>query len=456
MVVGHAFTPQSREETIMTHGRSALSRRGFLSGVAAACAVPLIIPRHVLGDDNNLSANDKITVGCIGIGYMMYSSHMPHLVKMPELKVVAVSDVDTNRREAGKKRVNDAYGNTDCAAYGDYRELLARDDIHAIVCATPDHWHALVILDACKAGKDMYCEKPLTNNLVEAKTVMDAVQASKIIFQTGSQQRACNNFRYACELVRNGRLGKISRVEVGVGGPPKPCNLPGEGMEAGLDWERWLGAAPMREYSSVLSPRGVHNHFPSWRNFSEYGGGGMTDWGAHHFDIAQWGLGMDKSGPVEIVPAENPKTGHGVKYIYDGGAEVIHGGRGGITFFGTAGELYVDRGQLESKPDSIIKQPIGESEIHLYKAPYDDHGGHRQDWVNCLRSRQEPNCPIEVGARTVAVCHLGNIAYLRGEELGRKSLKWDPQQWAFVDNDEANKWRDYPYPRRAGYELPKV
>ena len=228
----------------MTNDRWTISRRGFLAGVTAACAAPMIIPRHVLGDDKNLPANDKITVGCIGIGYMMYSSHMPDLLRMPELKVVAVSDVDTTRREAGQKRVNDAYGNTDCAAYSDYRELLARNDIHAIVCATPDHWHALVILDTCKAGKDLYCEKPLTNNLVEAKTVMDAVQASKIIFQTGSQQRSDNNFRYACELVRNGHIGKIVRVEVGVGGPPRPCNLPGEEMEPGLDWERWLGAAP--------------------------------------------------------------------------------------------------------------------------------------------------------------------------------------------------------------------
>ena len=439
----------------MTNDRWTISRRGFLAGITAACAAPMIIPRHVLGDDKNLPANDKITVGCIGIGYMMYSSHMPDLLRMPELKIVAVSDVDTTRREAGQKRVNDAYGNTDCAAYNDYRELLARNDIQAIVCATPDHWHAMVILDTCRAGKDLYCEKPLTNNLVEAKTVMDAVQASKIIFQTGSQQRSDNNFRYACELVRNGHIGKIQRVEVGVGGPPRPCNLPGEEMEPGLDWERWLGAARNATIARYSVPRGVHNHFPSWRNFSEYGGGGMTDWGAHHFDIAQWGLGMDQSGPIEIVPPENLQAGHGVKFLYDNGAELVHGGRGGITFFGTQGEIYVDRGKLESKPDTLIKQTIADNEVHLYKSPGDGHGGHRQDWVNCLRSRQQPNCPIEVGARTVAVCHLGNIAYAHGEELGGKSLKWDPRKWEFVDNDAANKWRDYPYPRRAGYELPK-
>jgi predicted dehydrogenase len=375
---------------------------------------------------------------------------------MPEVQVVAVSDVDTTRREAGKKRVDDAYGNTDCQAYEDYRELLARDDIDAIVCATPDHWHAMVIMDTCAAGKDMYCEKPLTNNLMEAKAVMDAVNKAGIIFQTGSQQRASSNFRYACELVQNGRIGKIDRVEVSVGGPPRPCNLPGEESEPGLNWERWLGPAPMRPYSSVLSPRGVHNHFPSWRNFCEYGGGGMTDWGAHHFDIAQWGLGMDRSGPVEIVPPENPASGRGVRFIYENGVQLIHGGRSGVTFFGSEGEIFVNRGSLESTPGEIIKTPIEEGEIHLYEAPGGSHSGHRQDWVNCLRSRSQPNCPIETGARTVAVCHLGNIAYLHGEELGGKSLRWNPQTWEFVGNDEANKWRDYPYPRRAGYELPTV
>ena len=438
----------------MKTSRIPLSRRGFVTGVAASLAAPTVIPRHVLGDENNAPANDKIVMGAVGIGKMMYGSHLPHFLKMPEVKVTAVCDVDTTRRTAGKKRVDDAYGNTDCSACNDYREILARDDVDAVACATPDHWHAMVILDACKAGKDMYCEKPLTNNLMEAKAVMDAVNASKIIFQVGSQQRSSGNFRYACELVQNGRIGKIKQVMVSVGGPPRPCNLPEEEMEPGLDWDRWQGAAPARPYSSVLSPRGVHNHFPSWRNFCEYGGGGMTDWGAHHFDIAQWGLGMDKSGPVEIVPPEKPTSGRGVKYVYAGGIEVIHGGPSGITFIGTDGEIFVNRGKLSSKPEDVIKKPIGDDEIHLYKSPSGGHSGHRQDWVNCLKSRKQPNCPIEIGSRTVAVCHLGNIAYLHGEELAGKSLKWDPAKWEFVGNDEANKWRDYPYPRRKGYELP--
>jgi predicted dehydrogenase len=440
----------------MNKGRTSFSRRRFLGGAAAAMSAPMIIPRHVLGDENNVPASEKIVLGCVGIGKMMYGSHMPHFLRMPEVKLVAVCDVDTTRREAGKKRVDDAYKNTDCAAYNHYGEILSRDDIDAVACATPDHWHAMVILDTCKAGKDMYCEKPLTNNLMEAKTVMDAVNASDIIFQTGSQQRASSNFRYACELVRNGYLGKISKVEVGVGGPPRPCELPEEEMEPGLDWDRWLGPAPMRPYHSILSPRGVHNHFPSWRAFCEYGGGGMTDWGAHHFDIAQWGLGMDESGPVEIVIPEKPELGRGVKYIYDNGVEVIHGGASGVTFFGEKGELFVNRGKLSSKPEEIIKIEIKEDDVHLYEAPSGGHSGHRQDWVNCVKSRKQPNCPIETGARTVAVCHLGNIAYLHGAEVEGGSLKWDPQKWEFVGNDKANQWLDYPYPRRKGYALPKV
>ncbi len=433
--------------------RIPLSRRQFVAGVAASFAVPTIIPRHVLGDDQNASANEKIRLGAIGIGTMTYGSHLPHFLRMGEVRVVAVSEVDKNRLEAGKERVDDAYEDDRCAMFVDYREMLEEADVDAVICGTPDHWHANIVLHTCEAGKDMFCEKPLTNTLAEAKRVMDAVKASDTILQTGSQQRADNNFRYACELVRNGRIGKIQRVMVGVGGPPRPCNLPGEEMEPGLDWCRWLGVAPERPYSSVLSPRGMHSHFPAWRNFLEYGGGGMTDWGAHHFDIAQWGLGMDQSGPVEIVPPENPASGRGVKFVYANGAEVIHGGRGGITFIGEDGEIFVTRGQLESTPEDVIKEPIGEDEIHLYRAPSGGHGGHRQDWINCVRSREQPNCPVEVGARTVAVCHLGNIVYLHHEELNGQTLKWDPEKWVFVDNEAANAWQDYPYERREPYAI---
>lgn len=433
---------------------STISRRRFV-GAAALSGPLLLAPRARGADGQPVGPNDRIQVGLIGIGKMMHDSHLPHLVRMPEVQVVGVCDVDTTRRESGKKRVDDAYGNGDCAAHVDYRDLLARDGLDAVLVATPDHWHAAIILDACAAGKDIYCEKPLTNTLAEAKRVRDAVNASRIVFQTGSQQRSDNEFRLACELVRNGRIGTVERITVGVGGPPKPCNLPGEEAEPGLDWDRWLGPAPLRDYSSVLAPRGVHNHFPSWRNFSEYGGGGMTDWGAHHFDIAQWALDMDGSGPVEILPPADPQATTGVRFRYATGVVMEHGGESGVTFFGSKGTIFVNRGVLRSDPEGIIAEPIAADGIHLPTSPSGGHAGHRQDWVNCMQSRKQPICPIEIGARTVAVCHLGNIAYAHAAELAGGPLAWDPAAWRFTGNDAANAWLGGSAPRRSGYELPQ-
>lgn len=432
----------------------AISRRRLVGAVVSA---PLILAARPRGADGlPVGPNDRIQVGLIGVGKMMLDSHLPHLLNMPEVQVVAVCDVDTTRREAGKKRVDDTYGSDDCAAFVDHRALLALDGLDAVLVATPDHWHAAIILDACAAGKDIYCEKPLTNTLAEARRVRDAVNASTIVFQTGSQQRSDNEFRLACELVRNGRIGSVERITVGVGGPPKPCSLPGEDAEPGLDWDRWLGPAPLRAYNSILAPRGVHDHYPSWRDFSEYGGGGMTDWGAHHFDIAQWALDMDGSGPVEILPPREPQAKTGVRYRYANGVEVEHGGESGVTFFGTRGRIFVNRGILTSDPREIVAVPIATDDVHLYRSPAGGHAGHRQDWVDCMKSRRQPNCPIEIGARTVAVCHLGNIAYAHAEELAGRALAWDPAAWRFTGDDAANAWLDHAAPRRSGYDLPRA
>ncbi len=198
----------------------------------------------------------------------------------------------------------------------------------------------------------------------------------------------------------------------------------------------------------MLSPRGVHDHFPNWRSYREYSGGMMTDWGAHHFDIAQWGLGMDESGPVEIIPPDDPTADRGVRYLYANGVEMIHGHssdrKAGATFVGTDGKVFVNRGYLASEPADLIKQPPGEKDVHLYKSP-----GHQRDWLNCVRSRKRPICDVEVGARSVTVCHLGNLAY-----WNHRKLRWDPKEWHFVDDAEANRWLDRE--RRDGYQLPKV
>src|SRR5262249_29932067 len=290
----------------------------------------------------------------------------------------------------------------------------------------------------------VYCEKPLSLTIREAKLMMDAARKYDRVFQTGSQQRSDREFLQACEYVRNGRIGKVKTVNVNVGGPSKPCDLKEEELEKGLDWDLWLGPAPLRGYSSVLSPRGVHKNFPNWRLYREYSGGMMTDWGAHHFDIAQWGLGMDESGPVEIIPPDDPKAQKGVRYLYANGALVVHGRGGGVQFIGTDGEITVNRGKITSNPEKILKEPLDDKAVRLYKSP-----GHQRDWLNCVRSRKRPIADVEIGARSVTVCHLGNLAY-----WNHRKLRWDPAKWQFVDDADADKWLDRE--RRDPWQLPKV
>lgn len=282
--------------------------------------------------------------------------------------------------------------------------------------------------------------------------MVKAVRRNRRVFQTGSMQRSSREFRTAVELVRNQRLGKITRIEVAVGGPPVPCDLPAEAAEPGLDWNLWLGPAPERAYHSILSPRGVHDHFPLWRNYREYGGGGVTDWGAHHFDIAQWALGMDQSGPVEILPAPTPKATHGVKLVYSTGTEMTHISGNGITFFGTEGKLYVNRGQFklwlgsEQKAENTAALDAVTTEFlpnarHVYRS--DDHKG---DWLQCVRSRKAPIADVEIGARTVSVCHLVNMAYQHGQRL-----RWNPETETFVEGTGDPKWLDVSH--RSPWEI---
>jgi predicted dehydrogenase len=440
-----------------TH-KNEITRRDFIRRAAvAAAAVPAIVPCSALGDDPKTAASERITLGFIGVG-TQNRGHLGYFLGQKDVQVLAVCDVDTTRRENAKATVEKRYGEQlksgqykGCAAYNDFRDVLARKDIDAVVIATPDHWHTIPVLEACRAGKDIYCEKPLSLTIREAKAMIDAVRKYNRVFQTGSQQRSSPEFRLACELVRSGRIGKVETVYVNVGGPSRPCDLPEERLEPGLDWDRWLGPAPQRPYNSVLSPRGVHRHFPDWRNYREYSGGMMTDWGAHHFDIAQWGLGMDDSGPIEIIPPEDPKAQKGVRYIYANGVVVIHGDQyepgkrvNGVAFIGSEGKIFVNRGYKASDPKEIIRQPLGEKDVHLYESP-----GHQRDWLICVRSRKRPLCDVEIGARSVTVCHLGNLAY-----WNHRKLRWDPKEWQFVNDAEANKWIDRE--RREPWQLPLV
>ncbi len=414
------------------------SRRRFLQTTTMVAAVaPQIIPGRVWAAETKPS--ERITMGIIGTGKQALGL-MNGFLRRGQTQVVAVCDVDTTRREHAKKSAEDYYAQKTgsgsykgCAAYEDFRELLARKDIDAVVVGTPDHWHAIPVITAAQAKKDIYCEKPLSLTIREGRAMVNAVRKNDRVFQTGSQQRSSENFRRACELVRSGRIGKVQKVEVAIGPPSKWCDLPEEKAEPGLDWNFWLGPAPARPYNSVLSPRGVHDHFPNWRNYREYSGGMMTDWGAHHFDIAQWGLGMDESGPVEIIPPEDPKATRGLRYLYANGVEMVHVNGDGVVFHGTDGKIHVNRGKFEATPAEIAQEPLGANEVHLYKS-----NSHQDDWLECIRTRKKPICDVEVGARSVTVCHLGNIAY-----WNNRRLKWDPGKEEFIGDPEANLfWRD--------------
>lgn len=414
--------------------RSKLSRRHFLGSATLAAATPLILPALAKKSALHAAPGERINLGFIGMGHQNRSL-LNRFIGRNDTQVVAVSEVDQSRLDDARQRVDDYYTKErpgsfkGCAAYKDFRDLLARKDIDAVVIATPDHWHAIQVIQAAEAGKDIYCEKPLSITIREAKAMTQAVRDHDRVFQTGSMQRSSGRFLKACELVMNGRIGKVQEVEVRVGGPSRWCDLPEETPPVGLDWDMWLGPAPYRGWCDVLSPVGVHNHFPRWRNFREYAGGGVTDWGAHHFDIAQWGLGMDDSGPVEVHPPDG-KDYEFLTFVYANGVRMLHKPReeNGILFKGTEGNLFVNRSKLETSPEHIAKEEIGDKEIRLYKST--DHYG---DFLNSMRTRKPPICDVSVGARTATVCHLANLAYWYN-----RSFRWDPEKQRFDNDAEAN------------------
>ena len=431
--------------------RPTINRRTFVKSAIATAATVAIIPRKSLGKSSGRQApNDRLNVALIGCGKMAKDYHLPELLRQPDVQLVAVCEVDRTRRTTFQERVNKYYSDakTDfrgCDVYHDFREVLARDDVDAVCIATPDHWHAIPLILACQAGKDVYCEKPLTLTIREAQQCVAVARKYQRIVQTGSQQRSnvFGPFREAVELIRSGRLGKIQKVTIGVGGPSKVCDLPEEALEPGLEWDLWLGPASMRPYHSELSPRGMHNHFPTWRSYQEFSGGGHTDMGAHFYDIAQWALNRDQSGPIEIIPPTHPKAETGVRYLYDDGVELVHGGPSGCVFFGENGTLHIDRGELTSDPEEIVKTPLSEKEVHLFQSP-----GHHRNWLDCIASRELPVADVEFGARTVTIAHLGNLAY-----WNQRSFKWDPKNWSFVDPAD-NHFLDRA--RRDPWQLPEV
>lgn len=421
-----------------------LSRRRFLKRAtqtaAAAAAFPYIVPSTVLGRSGAIAANSRIGVGVIGTGGQGRYD-MQGFLNSPDAQVLAVCDPKGPMREMAREQVDKHYGKKVCTAYNDFRDLIARTDIDAVLIASTDCWHVLHALAAVRSGKDVYVEKPLALSLEELQTLRDAVHRYGRLFQFGTQQRSLPNFRFACELVRNGRIGELKNIRVSA-----PCRFTEltneetykiEPVPQDFDYEMWLGPAPWAPYTPkrVLSP--------FWFHTSDYSLGYVAGWGIHHVDIAQWGAGTELTGPVEIEGSgrfppndsicDNPvnwdidmKYANGVtmSFTSDGGKN-----KHGTLFEGTEGWVYVNRSDFDTYPKSLMKDKIGPNEIHLPASTQ-----HQQNLLDCMRTRTEPVCPIDIAVRSDMICHLSYHAI----HLGRP-LQWNPDKEEFVNDPAANQ-----------------
>ncbi len=406
-----------------------MQRRNFIKQGALGLAAFTILPRHVLGGQGFLAPSDRINLAYIGNGKQSLGL-VNAINSCPETLVLACSDVDSKKlkrfvglaTEANKKKVA-----SEVKGYADYREILQRKDIDAVVVVTPDHWHAQISIDAAKAGKDIYCEKPLALTIAEGRAMVDATRKYKRVLQTGSMQRSMRFFRRAAELVSNGYIGEIKEINVSVGEPVTQCDLPSMPIPDYLDWNRWVGPSLYRGYNPILSPPIEDNEkWAWWRGYRDFGGGYIADWGAHMFDIVQWALGMDESGPVSLHPPEKPDAKEGLYFVYANGVRVNHknwGTGNSIQFVGSEGTIEVAREFLRSTPKGLVDQELKSSDKKLYTSD-----NHHQDWIDAIKKRSKPVADVEIGHRTASVCNIVNIAY----EL-QKPLKWDPKKERFDD-----------------------
>jgi len=429
--------------------RRDITRRGFMKktvGMAAgAVGFPYIIRPSALGKAGEVAASKRITVGCVGVG-PQGSAVMGNFLAQKDVRVVAVSDVKSNVREAAQNNVNKYYQDTGCAAYNDFRELIGRDDIDVVLVATPDHWHVLVALAAVKAGKDVYVEKPLGISLEQDQALRAAVHRHGRVFQFGTQQRSSRDFRFACELVRNGRIGKLHTINVWSpgsesGGSPKPVPAP-----EWLDYNMWLGPAPSTPYTEDRCSNKL------WWFISDYAIGFIAGWGIHPIDIALWGGGDKLSGPIEIEgkgtwPTKGVcdtamnwnvvcKYGSGITLNFTGfpfpeewqkryGRTTSHG----TAFEGTEGWVHVDREGINAHPKELLSTQFGPSDIRLYES-----NNHVRNLLDCVKSRAATICPVDEAVRGDAICQISDIA-IRLEQ----KLNWDPVKERFVNNDAANR-----------------
>ncbi len=451
-----------------------MKRRAFITKSAAATAgaviLPTIIPASVIGKN---PPSDRITIGWIGTG-RQGSGDARGTLRFENAMFVAVADVDSRRAELGKKMIEDTYAKRADASsysavkvYSDYKDLLLDKSIDAVLITTPDHWHSQPAIEAALAGKDIYLEKPTSLTITEGRLLSDIVRKKKVILQVGTQQRSSAQFRVAAELVRNGRIGKLQTVKIGLPGDPSGPEAGEMPVPRNLNYDMWLGSTPEVYYTEIrVHPQNSINDRPGWLRCEQFGAGMITGWGQHHFDSAAWGMDTELTGPVSIeAVAQFPKSGlwdvHGdfmSKAEYKNGiTQLTSGGYpNGVRYEGTEGWIFVTRGNyratssdpipqgpgqkpLEASDPKILTSVIGPNEIHLYVSQ-----NQQGNWLECIKSRKEPISPVEIGHRACTVCLVTHIAM----KLGRK-LNWDPDKEKFVNDDEANSMLSRP--QRAPY-----
>ena len=406
----------AHQESTPTKSRTASpSRRTFLKTAAAsAVAMPYFIPAAALGKDGNTAPSERIVMAGIGIGNMG-SSDMGAFLGRKDVQYVGVCDVKKDVRDKTKARTDQKYGNTDCKTYNDFREIMARDDIDAVHCATPDHWHALIVIEACRNGKDIYCQKPETRTLREGDLMIKAARRYGRVVSGGSQ-RVMSDYRGIVTPCWNGDKGQIKSINVNVGPLPMECNKKGEPIPEGFDWDMWLGPAPWAPYHPHRCSGSYNINGTCWRSFKDYSGGGMTDWGAHHFGGATFAIDVRELEPKEVI-FHNENGKKFATCVYPNGKLLHHNhpGKGNLHVEGT-GE------KTEGKP--IPK--------------YSGTGGIYGDFIDCIKTRKKPFRDIEFAVHTAVVCHMFQIVY----DLER-SLKWDTIKQQFINDDEANRLVDY-------------
>jgi predicted dehydrogenase len=440
-----------------------MKRRQFLKSVCStalgAAAFPYVVPSSVFGANDAVPPSEKIVMGFIGVG-SMGGGHLRSFLGYDDVQVAAVCDLREIFRQRAFDRVRQRYGGDGCKIYHDYREMLVREDIDAVTVVVPDFWHALIGIEAARNGKDMYYEKPMAMSIADGKAVRSAVNRYKVIFQFGTQQRSDDKFRFACELARNEKIGKLHTIMVG-SYPSITCpNQPTQPVppKDEFDYDTWLGPAPWAPYTYERCASRAMGTEGMWTHIYDYSLGGLGGaWGIHPIDIAQWGNGTDLTGPIEIqgtgvIPADglaDTPIEWEVEHLYANGVKMIHMNTKtalkraeqfklhnglGILFIGDEGWILVEREFIDAEPKSLLTATIGPDEIRLPRS-----NNHRRNFIESVKSRQQTICPVDIGVRSDTICHLDDITI----RLGRK-LRWNPEKEQFINDEQANRMLSRP------------